>query len=50
MFGFSGKLSPQDGILGGDTNGARIQVALPHHRAAHYNQRGSTEAELIGTQ
>src|SRR5581483_7197333 len=37
-------------VLGGDSDGASIQMALAHHDAAHRHQRSGGESELFGTQ
>ena len=37
-------------ILGGDAHGAGVEVADPHHDAAHGHQRRGGEAELLGPQ
>lgn len=50
MLGLPGKLGPEHGILGGHTNWAGVQMALSHHCAAHDDQRGRAEAELVGTE
>lgn len=50
MLGLSGEFGAQNRILGGDTNGARVQVTLAHHGTTHHDERRSTEAELIGAE
>src|SRR5437879_6925332 len=37
-------------ILRGDANRASVEMAFPHHDAAHGDQRGRGEAELFGTE
>ena len=44
------KLFAEDRVLGGDADGARVEVALAHHGAAQNDERCRTEAEFIGTQ
>ena len=41
------ELLPQFGILRGNTDGTRIQMALAHHDAAKRNQRSGGKAELF---
>ena len=41
---------PQVGVLRGDADRARVEVALPHHDAAERDQRRGAEAELLGAQ
>ena len=40
----------QQGVLGGDADGAGVEVTHPHHDAARHHQRSSREAELLATQ
>ena len=42
--------APQGGILGGNAHGAGVQIAHPHHHAAHGHQRRGGEAELLRPQ
>ena len=48
--GPAGELGPQLGVLGGHPHRAGVEVAHPHHHAAHDHQRGGGEAELLGPQ
>src|SRR5690625_6347517 len=48
VLGLAEEPGPQIRILRGDTNRARVQVALPHHDAAHCHERGGRKAELVG--
>jgi len=41
------KFFPEFGILGGNAHRAGVEVALPHHRAAHHNQGDSCKAYFI---
>ena len=41
---------PKLRVLGADAHGAGVQVAHPHHHAAHGNQWAGSEAEFLGTQ
>lgn len=50
MLGLASELGSQRRILRCNAHRASVQMALSHHRAAHYDQRGRTEAKLIGTQ
>ena len=50
VLGLAAELLAQPRVLGGDSDGARIEVADPHHDAAHHDQRGGREAELFGAQ
>lgn len=44
------KLCPQDGVLGGDADGASVEVTLAHHGATEHDERGGGEAELVRAQ
>ena len=46
----AGELGAQLGVLRRDADGARVQVALAHHDAAHGNQRRRGEAEHFGAE
>ena len=50
VLGHAGEARAQLGILGGDPDRAGVQVADAHHDAAHRDQRGGREAELVGAQ
>ncbi len=50
VIGLAGEALAELGILGGDTDGAGVEVALPHHDAAGRNQRRGRKAELVGTE
>lgn len=43
-----GELLPEDGVLRGHAHGARVEVALSHHDAAHGDERGGGEGVLLG--
>ena len=50
---FSGvpvELGAQLGVLGADADRAGVGMALPHHDAAHGDQRGRADAVLLGAQ
>ena len=40
----------QLGVLGGDADRARVEVADAHHHAARHDERGGGEAELLGAE
>ncbi len=44
------ELRAQRLVLRADADGAGIRMALAHHDAAHRDERGSADAELLGTQ
>lgn len=44
------KLFAEDRVLGGDADGARVEVALAHHGAAEDDERRRAEAELVGAE
>ena len=44
------ELLAQFGVLGADAHGAGVQIAHPHHHAAHGNQRAGAEAEFFRAQ
>ena len=46
----AGEALAQLGILGGDPDGARVEVAGAHHHAARRDQRRGGEADLVGTE
>ena len=50
VFGLSGEHFPEDRILGGDADGAGVEVAFAEHDAAHDDERGGGEAELLGAE
>ena len=50
MLGLAGEAGAEDGILGGDSDRAGIEVAFAHHDAAHGNERGGGKAEFLGTE
>ena len=43
----AGEALAQHGVLGGDAHGAGVEVADPHHHAAHDHERRRGEAELL---
>ena len=45
---FAGEFLPQDRVLRCDADGARIEMALPHHDAAERDQGRGRETELFG--
>ena len=47
VFGLSGEFFAEDGVLGGDADRAGVEVALAEHDAAHDDERGRREAELL---
>jgi glutamate synthase domain-containing protein 3 len=49
-FGLATEALPQLGVLGGDTHGAGVEVAHPHHHATRHDEGGGGEAELLGAQ
>lgn len=50
MLGLARKLLPELRVLGGDPDGAGVQVALAHHDAPQRDQGRRGEAELFGAQ
>ena len=50
MLGLPGESFAQLGVLRRHTHRAGIEVAHPHHDAAHRDQRRRREPELLGTQ
>ncbi len=50
IFRLARKPPAQLGVLGCDANGAGIQIAYPHHHAAHRYQRGGGKAEFLRAQ
>ena len=48
--GLAGEMLAQFGILGGDTHGTGVEMALPHHNAALDNQGGGGKPEFICTE
>ena len=48
--GFAVESGAQFGVLGGDSDGAGVEVADPHHDAAGHHQRGRGEAVLLGAE
>ena len=45
--GLAGELLAQLGVLGGDADGARVEVTDAHHHAAAHDQRRGREPELL---
>jgi hypothetical protein len=43
------KASPEHRVLGGNADGARVQVALSHHHATARNERGRGKPKLVRT-
>ena len=50
VLGLAAELLAELGVLGGDAHRAGVQVAHPHHDAAHDDQRRRREAILLGPQ
>ena len=50
LLGRPGELGAQLRILGADADRAGVRVALAHHDAAHGDERGGADAELLGPQ
>ena len=50
VLGGAAEARAQLGILGGDPDRAGVEVADPHHDAAHRDQRRGREAELVGAE
>ena len=48
--GLAGEPLAQLGVLGGDADRARVEVAHAHHHAAAHHERRGREAELLGTE
>ncbi len=48
--GLARELLAQFGVLGRDTDGARVEVAHAHHHAAAHDERHGREPELLGTE
>ena len=48
--GLPGEALAQLGVLRGDADRARVEVADPHHHAARHHQRRGGEAELLGAE
>ena len=48
--GLAVELRAQRGILRGDADRARVQVADAHHHAARHHERRRREAELLGAE
>ena len=50
VLGRTGEAGAQLGILGGDPDRAGVEMADAHHDAAHRDQRGGREPELVSAQ
>ena len=50
VLGLALELRAQHGVLRGDADGARVEMALAHHDAAGRDQRRGGEAELVGAE
>ena len=50
VFGLAGEALAQDRVLGGDADGAGVEVALAHHDAAHGDERRGGEAEFLSAE
>ena len=50
VLGAAPEARPQLRVLSRDSDRARVQVADPHHDAAHRDQRRGREAELVGAE
>ncbi|GKT49344.1 uncharacterized protein ColSpa_09525 [Colletotrichum spaethianum] len=50
VLGSTGELLAKLGVLGGDTNRARVQVTLAHEDAAHGDERSGSEAPFLSTE
>ncbi len=50
VFGLTGELLAQLGVLGGDAHRARVEVADAHHHAAHDDEGRGGEPELLGAE
>ena len=50
MLGLAGETLAQPGILSGDTRGAGIQMADPHHDATDRHQRRRRKTELLSAE
>ena len=50
MLGLAGELLSKLLVLGGNAHGTGIQMTLSHHDATHGNERGGSEAELLGAE
>ncbi len=50
LFGRAAELCAEDRVLRCDTHRASVEVALPHHDAAHGDQGGRRKAVLLGAQ
>ena len=48
VFGLAGEARAQFGVLGGNADGAGVQVALAQHDAATDNQGRGGEADFVG--
>ncbi len=48
--GLAGEALAQLGVLGGDADRARVEVADAHHDAARHDERRGGEAELLGAE
>jgi len=47
IFGLSREFLAKFRVLGGNTDGTRVKMALPHHGATHGDQRSCAHAKLI---
>jgi hypothetical protein len=50
VLGLAAELLAQLGVLCGNADRARVEVALSHHDAARCDERGGGEAELLGAE
>ena len=48
--GLAAEALAQLGVLGGDADRARVEVADAHHHAARHDERRGGEAELLGAE
>ena len=50
VLGLSGEARAQLRILGCDSDGAGVEMTLPHHHAAFDNQRRRSKSEFVGAE